>query len=46
MPDDLKTVAVPVAAHRLLLDTSLYGVARVDEAEQAVGDLLKTVRAP
>lgn len=46
VPDDLKTVAVPVAAHRLLLDTSLYGVARVDEAEQAVGDLLKTVRAP
>jgi len=46
VPDDVKAVAVPVAAHRLLLDTSLYGVARVDEAEQAVADLLKTVRAP
>lgn len=46
VPDDVKVVAVPVAAHRLLLDTSLYGVARVDEAEQAVADLLKTVRAP
>jgi MoxR-like ATPase len=45
VPDDVKAVAVPVAAHRLLLDTSLYGVARVDEAEQAVGDLLHSVRA-
>ena len=46
VPDDVKAVAVPVAAHRLLLDTSLYGVARVDEAEQAVNDLLHAVRAP
>jgi MoxR-like ATPase len=46
VPDDVKAVAIPVAAHRLLLDTSLYGVARVDEAEQAVGDLLHSVRAP
>jgi MoxR-like ATPase len=46
VPDDVKTVAVPVAAHRLLLDTSLYGVARVSEAEAAVVDLLQTVRAP
>ena len=30
LPDDVKAVAVPVAAHRLLLDTSLDGVARVD----------------
>jgi MoxR-like ATPase len=46
VPDDLKAVAGPVAAHRLLLDTALYGVARVDESEQAVADLLKSVRAP
>ena len=46
VPDDLKAVAVPVMAHRLLLDTSLYGVARVSEAEAAVQDLLRGVRAP
>lgn len=46
VPDDLKLVAAPVIAHRLLLDTSLYGVARVDEAEAAAADLLKAVRAP
>jgi MoxR-like ATPase len=46
VPDDVKAVAVPVAAHRLLLDTSLYGVARVSEAEACVADLLQAVRAP
>jgi MoxR-like ATPase len=46
VPDDVKAAALPVAAHRLILDTSLYGVARVDESEQAVADLLRTVRAP
>jgi len=46
LPDDVKAVAIPVAAHRLLLDTSLYGVARVAEAEQTVADLLRAVRAP
>ena len=46
VPDDVKAVAPSVAAHRLLLDTSLYGVARVDEAEAAVADLLRSVRAP
>jgi MoxR-like ATPase len=46
VPDDVKAVAVPVAAHRLLFDTSLYGVARVEESEQAVAELLRSVRAP
>ncbi|MDE2491894.1 MAG: AAA family ATPase [Elusimicrobia bacterium] len=46
VPDDVKAAAVPVVAHRLLLDTSLYGVARVDEAEGVVAELLRAVRAP
>ncbi|MBI3565690.1 MAG: AAA family ATPase [Elusimicrobia bacterium] len=46
VPDDMKLVAGPVIAHRLLLDSSQYGVARVEEAEGAVADLLKAVRAP
>jgi MoxR-like ATPase len=46
VPDDVKAVVLPVAAHRLILDTSLYGVARVEESEQAVADLLRSVRAP
>jgi MoxR-like ATPase len=46
VPDDVKTVAVPIAAHRLVLETSLDGVARVEEAEAAVTALLRTVVAP
>ena len=46
VPDDIKAVAVPVIAHRIVLDTSLYGVARIAEAEEAVASVLKNVAAP
>ena len=46
VPDDFKVVAVPVMAHRLLLDTSLLGVARIAEAEGVVEGLLKSVPSP
>ena len=46
VPDDIKAVAVPVIAHRTLLDSSLYGVARIAEAEEAVSSVLRSVAAP
>jgi MoxR-like ATPase len=46
VPDDIKAVAVPVVAHRTLVDSSLYGVARIAEAEEAVASVLKAVPAP
>ena len=46
VPDDVKAVAVPVVAHRTLLDSSLYGVAKIAEAEDAVASVLKSVSAP
>ncbi|MDD5629942.1 MAG: AAA family ATPase [Elusimicrobia bacterium] len=46
VPDDLKAVAVPVISHRLILDTSLYGVAKIDEVEAAVSTIIRTVPAP
>jgi MoxR-like ATPase len=46
LPDDIKAVAAPVIAHRIVLDTSLYGVARIAEAEEAVALALKSVSAP
>jgi MoxR-like ATPase len=46
LPDDIKAVAVPVAAHRLVLDTNLYGVARIQEAAEAVAGVLRAVPAP
>ncbi|MFH1723514.1 MAG: MoxR family ATPase [Elusimicrobiota bacterium] len=46
VPDDIKRLAVPVAAHRLLLDSGEYGMARVKEAERLVADVLQRVPAP
>jgi MoxR-like ATPase len=46
VPDDIKAVAIPVIAHRTLIDSSLYGVARIAESEQAVTDVLRAVAAP
>ena len=46
VPDDIKTVAVPVIAHRLILDTSLYGVAKINEVEEAVASIVRSVPSP
>lgn len=46
IPDDIKEVAVPVLSHRVVLDTSLFGVARIAEAEEAVLTILRSVPAP
>jgi len=46
VPDDLKRIAVPVIAHRLLFDTGLYGLARVRESEAAVEAVLGSLPAP
>jgi MoxR-like ATPase len=45
-PDDVKRVAVPVVAHRVVVDSNAYGVARVREAEALVEDLVRTVPSP
>ncbi len=45
-PDDIKAVAVPVMSHRLLFDTSLFGLARISESDETVRGLMRTVPAP
>ncbi len=46
VPDDVKAVAAPVIAHRVLIDSSLYGIARIAEAEEAVEAVLASVASP
>lgn len=46
VPDDVKRAAVPVMGHRLLTDSNLYGLARIEESEYAVEALLQTVPCP
>ncbi|MBI4376013.1 MAG: AAA family ATPase [Elusimicrobia bacterium] len=46
VPDDIKAVAAPVMAHRLVLESQLYGMAKIAEAEEAVAGLLRSVPSP
>lgn len=46
VPDDVKRAAVPVIAHRLVLDTVQYGLARVAESEAFVERVMSEVPAP
>lgn len=46
VPDDVKRVAVPVAAHRLVLDTAAHGAAKAAEAERLVESVLRRVPPP
>jgi MoxR-like ATPase len=46
IPDDIKQTAVPVIAHRLVLDSSQYGLTRVAESENYVAEVLENIRAP
>ena len=46
IPDDIKQAACPVAAHRIMLDGSPFGLARVAEAEHLVESVLAKVPAP
>ena len=43
-PDDIKAVAVPVLAHRLLLRTELWGEGR--ESADVIAECLDTISAP
>ncbi|MBI5595360.1 MAG: AAA family ATPase [Elusimicrobia bacterium] len=46
IPDDVKRVAGPAAAHRIMLDGSPFGLARVAESERLVESVLSKVPAP
>jgi len=46
LPDDIKTVAVPVLAHRLMIDSQAYGLPRIHESDGLVRDVLDRVPVP
>ena len=46
VPDDIKRVALPVIAHRVVLDSAQYGMARVAESERFVLQVLQEVPVP
>jgi len=46
IPDDVKRIAAPVMAHRLVLESGEHGLSRVIEAERLVGEILKRIPSP
>lgn len=46
VPDDVKAMAVPVLAHRIVVQSNLYGLARIDESERVMEEVLRRVTVP
>jgi len=45
-PDDIKTAAVPVLAHRIIIDSQTFGLVRIHESDSAIRDILRRVAVP
>jgi MoxR-like ATPase len=46
LPDDIQAVAQPVLGHRIVIDSPSYGLARIQESDAAVSDVLRKVPVP
>jgi MoxR-like ATPase len=45
-PDDIQAVAVPVLAHRIIIDSQSYGLVRIRESDAVIVDILLKVAVP
>ena len=45
-PDDIQTVAVPVLAHRIIIDSQSYGLVRIHESDALIEEILHRVAVP
>jgi len=45
-PDDIQRMAVPVLAHRIVVDSPSYGLVRIRESDTVIADVLKTTPVP
>lgn len=45
-PDDVKAMAVPVFAHRIVVESNLFGLARIEESERIIEDTIRRVPVP
>lgn len=46
VPDDVKAMAIPVAAHRLVFDAPQHGIGKVGECEALVAEIISRVAVP
>ena len=45
-PDDIQAVAVPVLAHRIIIDSQSYGLVRIHESDALIDEILHRVAVP
>ena len=45
-PDDIKAVVIPTFSHRIVIESNLYGVARIDESERIIRGIIEGVSVP
>lgn len=45
-PDDIKAMAIPVFSHRIIVESNLYGLARIEESERAIEEAIGRVEVP
>ena len=46
IPDDVKRLAVPVLAHRIVIDSASYGLVRIHESDALIEELLRITAVP
>ena len=46
VPDDVKRLAVPVLAHRIVIDSASYGLVRIHESDALIEELLRNATVP
>lgn len=45
-PDDIKSLAVPVLAHRIVIDSHAYGLRRIQESDAIIEEIVQKVSVP
>jgi MoxR-like ATPase len=46
IPDDIKKVAIPVLAHRIVIESQAFGLLRIHESDAIIREILKKVPVP
>jgi len=46
VPDDVRSLVKPLFAHRIIIESNLYGMARIDESERIALEATKKVAVP
>jgi MoxR-like ATPase len=46
LPEDIQAVAVPVLAHRIIIDSQSYGLVRIHESDAEIEEVLRRVPVP